>query len=187
MDTQQVRTLWMEDGREAEERTKVVPVLNEAGDKDCCEEQTVKELYVEPKPPKLLTKRVTERKCPVVCERLVEEVDPVNGAITEREHYKLDTDEPLRLVEHIGLDPSAPRAMDKGVTQSELRDALLAVVDAVKEQQPTLTTLSTGQARRLQEVVGDRVEEPKSTTWINLALAVLIAVQVGVLGYILWM
>ena len=34
MDTQ-VRTLWMEDGREAEEHVSVQPVLNAVGQDDC--------------------------------------------------------------------------------------------------------------------------------------------------------
>jgi hypothetical protein len=93
----QVRTLWMEDGREAEERTVVAPVAKATGEVNSCDEQTVKELYVEKKPPKHLAKRITEKKMPIVYERLVEEINPDTGEITERQQYKLDTDEPMIL------------------------------------------------------------------------------------------
>lgn len=163
----QVRTLWMEDGREAEERVSIQPVLNAVGQEDCCEERTVRELYVEKKPPKYLATRVTEKKCPVVCERVTEEVDEA-GNIIERKEEQIDWGARMRIVDHIGVDPSV-KPEPTCVTREELRDLL-----APRRQVC------------MQEVVGKQVDNSKVVSAINLGLAVLISAQVAVLGYILF-
>lgn len=163
----QTRTLWMEDGREAEERVVVQPVLNAVGQEDCCEERTVRELYVEKKPPKYLATRVTEKKCPVVCERVTEEVDEA-GNIIERKEEQLDWGSKMRVVDHIGVDPSV-KSEPTCVTREELRDLLLTPRRQV----------------RMQETVENRVGTT-NTSWVHVGLSVLIAAQVAVLGYILF-
>lgn len=66
----------LDDGRKAE-RTEINP--------DAMTKVT--EVYVEPKPQKKLTQRITERLC--VCEREVETIDENTGEIVSREVQKL--------------------------------------------------------------------------------------------------
>jgi hypothetical protein len=51
---------------------------------------TVTEVYVEPKPQKKLSQRITERLC--VCERVVETLDEATGEVVNREVHKLCDD-----------------------------------------------------------------------------------------------
>lgn len=66
----------LEDGRKAE-KTEITP--------DSMTKVT--EVYVEPKPQKKLTQRITERFC--VCEREIETIDENTGEVVSREIQKL--------------------------------------------------------------------------------------------------
>lgn len=66
----------LEDGRKAERTTNNPDSMT-----------TVTEVYVEPKPQKKLSQRITEKLC--VCERVVETLDENTGEVVNREVHKL--------------------------------------------------------------------------------------------------
>ena len=60
----------LEDGRKAEKLENNIDSMTK-----------VTEVYVEPKPQKKLTQRITEKLC--VCERIVESIDELTGEVVE--------------------------------------------------------------------------------------------------------
>lgn len=66
----------LEDGRKAEKTEKNPDAMTK-----------VTEVYVEPKPQKRLTQRITERLC--VCEQEIETLDEATGEVISREVNKL--------------------------------------------------------------------------------------------------
>lgn len=66
----------LEDGRKAERTVNSPDSMT-----------TVTEVYVEPKPQKKLSQRITEKLC--VCERVVETLDEATGEVVSREVHKL--------------------------------------------------------------------------------------------------
>lgn len=66
----------LEDGRKAERTVNNPDSMT-----------TVTEVYVEPKPQKKLSQRITEKLC--VCERVVETLDEATGEVVNREVHKL--------------------------------------------------------------------------------------------------
>ena len=104
---------------------------------------------------------------------MTEEVDEA-GNVVERKEEAIDWGSKMRVVDHIGVDPSAPTALPTAeakpayVTRDELRDLLAP------------------RRVRMQEVVESKLDQSKVIPLVNLGLAVLIAAQVAVIGYILF-
>ena len=193
MDDVKVEQIYLEDGREAERHVR------DDG------EEKVLELYVAPpKPEKSLAKRVVEKKRPVVYERVIETVE--GGEVVDRKVEALDPKVEMKLLEHHvaaqahGQGPGSAMApqlqehsesREQYVTKDDLQKALLTVVKAVRKQEaPEEAEEPARQAPEprlsMQQVVGERVEQSKTASVINIGLAVLIAAQVGALGYLLF-
>lgn len=189
MDDVQVEQIYLEDGREAERR------VTDDGD------ERVLELYVEPpkpKPEKLLNKRVIEKKRPVVYERVIETVE--NGEVVDRKVEALDPKVEMKLLEHhVPAQQAVVKSVPKKevvaqeakyVTHEELQQAILTAVKAVRRhdvaEEKRAAPVAETPKLSMQEVVGERVEQSKTASIINIGLAALIAAQVGALGYLLF-
>jgi len=200
MDDVKIEQIYMEDGREAERHVR------DDG------EQRVLELYVEPpRPAKKLTKRVIEKKRPVVYERIVETMgeghdDNGQPLVVERKVEATDPKVEMKLLEHHVAQPQAEKVSaqslpkkkadlpaEQYVTKDDLEQAILAVVKAVRtqpveEQEEEEATVKQAPKLSMQQVVGERVEQSQTSSLINIGLAILIVAQVGALGYLLfWM
>ncbi len=186
MDDIKVEQIYLEDGREAERR------VTDDGD------ERVLELYVEPpkpKPEKLLSKRVIEKKRPVVYERVIETVE--DGKVVDRKVEAIDPKVEMKLLEHHVSAQEVVKSVPKEevktsayVTKEELQQAILTAVKAVRkhdvgEEKHVVPVVETPKLS-MQQVVGERVEQSKTASIINVGLAVLIAAQVGALGYLLF-
>jgi len=194
MDDVKVEQIYLEDGREAERHVK------EEGD------ERVLELYVEPPKPvpvKNLEKRVIEKRRPVVYERVIETIE--GDKVLDRKVEAIDPKVEMKLLEHhVAAQPKveaqaiaeAPREEEKEyVTKEDLQKAILAAVKAVKKQRVVEEPVAEEEPAEevptklsMQQVVGERVQKSNTATLINIGLGVLIAAQVGALGYLLfWM
>lgn len=187
-----INKIYLEDGREAERHVQ----------ED--ENEKVVEIYVEPpqqKPEKLLNKRIIEKKCPIVYERIIETLD--NGEVVDR---KIETIDPK--IDYKPLETHVPivkemektqpfnnefltkeyvqqtinEAVEKCATKEDMQQAVLTTVKTLRkhEENPVVEKLS------MQKIVEERVGQSKTVSMVNIGLAVLIVSQMGALAYILF-
>jgi len=100
----------LEDGRKAEKVENNPDSLTK-----------VTEVYVEPKPTKKLSQRITERFC--VCEREIETVDEATGEVVDRVVENLCAQGEVRAVSREGS--SALKAVEKRLSEKTSRGAIL--------------------------------------------------------------
>lgn len=117
----------LKDGRYGE--TKVREVNNED------HSEIVYEHFEEEARPMHLRKRVVERKRPIVYERVVESID--GEQVVERKVESCDPTVNMQLREHIALENPLVKEDPHYATVDDLKQAMLAVADAVKDNKST--------------------------------------------------
>jgi hypothetical protein len=146
----------LKDGRYGE--TKVREVVNEDNS------ETVYEHFEEEARPMHLRKRVVERKKPVVYERVIESID--GEQVVERKVESCDPTVNMQLREHIALANPPVKEDPHYATVDDLKQAMLAVAEAVKDNK------STPKVRMM-----DVPPEPKKDVWGLVEMLLL-----GVIG-----
>lgn len=164
MDDIRVERFRLKDGRYGETKVK------EVRDADECGRAEVTYEHYEEEPRQLqLRKRVVEKKKPVVYERVIESID--GEQVVERKVESCDPVVQMQLREHLGLVKDVPAPVDPCyATVDDLKQAMLAVADAVKETKPT----SVAPRVRMQEVVTDIKDK---WGWVEILLLGVIGVE----------
>lgn len=159
----ETRKIYMNDGRQAEERS----YIDEDGRK-------VTEIWTEePKNPVplRLAERVTEKKTEVITERIIDKVDLATGDIIERKVESIEPTVKLELREHIGL-----AAANQFITKGEAEAIAAQAMKTVKAQNaPKFSARNFVEAR----VKAQRV----SSNMIDLILMGVIVIGAGVAVY----
>ena len=131
---------------------------------DGCTSSKVTEVYLEPQPQLLLSQRVIEETCPMVCKRVTEKFD-ANGQIIEQVTEGIPAEKQLTIVDHIvsATSPPAPEYVTK--------DEFKALAGDFK-------------GRSLLE---DNVKNSKTETLVNALLGIIFLGELAGLGYIVFL
>jgi len=157
----------LKDGRYGETKVREVRDPDECG-----RAETVYEHFEEEPRQLQLRKRVVEKKRPVVYERVVESID--GEQVVERRVESCDPTVNMQLREHIAL--ASPPVQEKQdpcyATVDDLKQAMLAVAEAVKENKPAVAPRV-----RMQEVASDEAQQKDKWGWVETVLLGVIGVE----------
>lgn len=173
MDDIRVERFRLKDGRYGETKVKEVRDANECGRSEVVYE------HFEEEPRQLqLRQRVVEKTKPVVYERVLESVK--DNVVVERKVESCDPTVQMQLREHLGLIQDEPPKTDPCyATVEDLKQAMLAVAEAVKDSKTTVSPRV-----RMQDVVQSDVnQKDKILTWVEYVLLGVIGVEAAWIAF----
>jgi DNA-directed RNA polymerase specialized sigma54-like protein len=166
MEETKVEKIRLRDGRYGEVKTR------EAKDYETGQGEVVYEHFEEEPKQLHLKQRVTEKKRPIVYERVIESIN--GNEVVERKVESIDPSVNMQLKEHIGLAKVEAQSIDPCyVTAQDLKDAMLEMAQAIKDGNNN----DAGPRLRAQEVVENSVQEGEKLTWVEWLLLAVIGVE----------
>lgn len=187
----------LDDGRRAERRVTEQPSAENG------QSERVIELHVEDERPLRLQQRVVEKSKPVIFERKIETID-ATGSVVEQKVESIEPKVQMQFVEHISAAPknnvvsalSVEDDCDCHVTKEEMIETIIAAIKASRESAPVVdmpvpsspvmpagTLASRLNSLGLADEIGTRVSSTSNTDKILMGV---IAVAVGILGYVMF-
>lgn len=165
MEEMKVEQVRLKDGRYAEIKT------HEQKDGDTGQGEVVYEHYEEEPRQLHLRKRVTEKRKPIIYERVIESID--GNEVVEKRVESCDPQVQMQLREHIGLAKAQAQEVDPCyATCGDLKEAMLAVAEAVRENAQPLQ-----QRGRMQAVVEEEVQKTDAWGVVEWILLGIISVE----------
>lgn len=169
MEETKVEQVRLKDGRYAEIKT------HEQKDCDSGQGEVVYEHYEEEPRQLHLKKRVTEKRKPIVYERVIEAIE--GNEVVEKRVESCEPQVQMQLREHIGLAKAQAQEVDPCyATCSDLKEAMLAVAEAVRESSQPAPSAAPRKAR-MQAVVEDEVKQTDTWGVVEWILLGVIAVE----------
>ncbi len=170
MEEVKVEQVRLRDGRYGEIKT------SEQKDCDSGQGEVVYEHFEEEPRQLHLKRRVTEKRKPVVYERVTEAIE--GSEVVERKVESLEPNIQMQLREHIGLAKAQAQSEDPCyATCQDLKDALLATVEAIRETTPVATAAAPAPRVRMQEVVEETTGTEDQWGWVEFVLLSVIGVE----------
>lgn len=187
----------------AESRNQIHTHDGRLGEEVIREENGVKtrEILVEPKVEKRLSKRIIETSEPAIRKRVTEIFDEETGQVIEQLVESVD-DVELKLVSHVAVEPEVHHATTHTATakdcdcvsheefKSGLEAAVKAAVSAVMENQPAQvheTHVAAAPRLNMQAMVASKINEQEdSQSIVKMVMIGVIGLQVLAVGFLVW-
>jgi hypothetical protein len=168
MEEVKVEQIRLRDGRYGEVKTR------EAKDCETGQGEVVYEHFEEEPRQLHLRQRVTEKKRPIVYERVIESID--GNEVVEKKVESIDPSVNMQLREHIGLAKAEAQSVDPCyVTKEDLKDAMVELANAIKDNNDA--SADNGPRLRMQSLVEDSVQESEKLTWVEGLLLGVIGIE----------